>query len=316
MTLARPPLVAGSSLLVVVLATACARPAPPPSVYDDPALAAQVADGDGIDGTAPRLSGWVNGRETHYWILDGAVPNAMPLYRLCRREGDDDCVPIDHPPIVDALPGDPDYSPFGQIYWVRLPEGWDGQLASVAEADAAALRTPEPTSFLMHCPIAALDAGLDAGGDVVLNPETPIYVRGMQARCFDFSATRDNRAVLPSGELFERHVYLLTRDGEAEPLSEPSRMTDLNGDGDQLDSNNIFGVGLEDFDYTPLWRLVRVTVPAGLASIETTPAYTSASDMFDVAPDYTITARATQVIDFEITSTLINCPLQSAPGQL
>ena len=303
-------------LSLLIALAGCAPPTPPPSVYDDASLAAQIADGDGIDGTAPLFQAWVNGRETRYWILDGAVPNAMPLYRLCRREGDDDCVPVDHPPIVDALPGDADYSPFGQVHWVLLPEGWDGQLTSVAEANAAALRPPEPSSFLMHCPIAAPDAGMDVGDGVVLNPETPIYVRGMEARCFDFSATRDNRAVLPSGALFERHVYLLTREGEAEPLSEPARMTDLNGDGDQLDSNNVFGVGLEDIDYTPLWKLVRVTVPAGLPSIETTPAYTDAADMFDVAPDYTISPRAGQIVDYEITSTLINCPLQSAPGRL
>ena len=302
--------------LVVLIALGCADPAPPPSVYDDVALAAQIADNDGLDGVAPRFQAWVNGREVYYWILDTVSPTAMPVYRLCRPEGDDDCAPIDHPPIVDALPGDPGYSPFGQVHWVHLPEGWDGQLTSVAEVNEAALTPPTPSSFLMHCPIAALDVGIDVGEGVVLDPDTPIYVRGMEARCFNFSATRENRALLPSGELFERHVYMLTREDETLPLAEGPRMMDLNGDGDQLDSNNIFGSGLEDIDYTPLWKLVQVTVPAGLASIDTTPAYTQATDMFDIAPDYTITARRTEIVDYEITTTLLNCPLQSAPGQL
>ena len=38
--------------------------------------------------------------------------------------------------------------------------------------------------------------------------------------------------------------------------------------------------------------------------------------MFDVAPDYTITPIAGQIVDHELTDTFINCPLQSADGVL
>ena len=109
---------------------------------------------------------------------------------------------------------------------------------------------------------------------------------------------------------------MLRREDETAPLVERAQMVDLDGDGDLNDSNNIFGVGLEDADYTPLWRMVTVTVPAGLPSIETTPAYTSSTDMFDVAPDYTITPLPDRIVDYELTETLINCPLQSAIGSL
>lgn len=302
--------------LACLLAACSNPPPPPPSVYDDAALAAQVDDNDGIDGTAPLRTGFVHGEPVAYWTIGGAPANAMPIYRLCRPEGGERCAPIDHPIIAPFLPGDDGYAAYGQVHWVELPEGWDGQLASVEDALAEAEREPRASSELLHCPIAAEDAQIEVGDGATVRPERRVFVRGMEARCFDFSVTRPNRAVLPGGELFVRHVYVLTREGEDAPLVEEMQMADLNGDGDQLDSNNVFGVGLEDSDYTPLWRMVTVTVPAGLATIDTTAEYTDAEDMFMVAPDYTITPRTDRIVDYEITEVLINCPLQSAPGRL
>ena len=125
--------------------------------------------------------------------------------------------------------------------------------------------------------------------------------------------------MLPGGQLFIRNVYVLRREGEDTPLVEELRAQDLNGDGDQRDSNNLFGVGLEDDDYTPLWRMVMVTIPADTPSIEAEggqPEVTDAAQLFDVAPDYTITPIEGAVLDYELTETLINCPLQSANGTL
>lgn len=305
------------------LVQGCAsEPEPLPSVYDDPTLAAQVAANDGFDGVSPRFQAFVHGEPVRYWTIPGTASSAMPVYQLCRAEGDE-CVPLEHPTVAPALPGDPGYSPFGRVHWIEVPAGWSGQVGSVEEALALLPSGDEPraTTLLWHCPIAALDAAVEVSDDATVGPETRVFVGGREARCFDFTATRENRRVLPDSSLFQRHVYVLTREGESEPLSEPMRMADLTGDGDTLDSNNVFGVGLEDQDYTPLWKMVAVTVPAGYASIDTAADdgvadYRSATDMFDVAPDYTITARTDRIVDFEITETLINCPLQSADGSL
>ncbi|MCA9604414.1 MAG: hypothetical protein KC619_02395 [Myxococcales bacterium] len=282
-------------------------------------MAAQIAEHDGIDGTSPLFSAFVHGRPVTYWTIDGATPRAMPMYRLCEATGSR-CEPIDHPIVVGAIPGDEGFSPFGQIFEVAVPEGWSGRIGSVDEVMAAVegegLAAPRATSELLHCPIAAADARLEAGDGSEIAPARPVHYEGRQALCFDFTATRPNHAVLPSGELFIRNVYVLRREDETAPLVERAQMVDLDGDGDLNDSNNIFGVGLEDADYTPLWRMVTVTVPAGLPSIETTPAYTSSTDMFDVAPDYTITPLPDRIVDYELTETLINCPLQSAIGSL
>ncbi|MBX3274873.1 MAG: hypothetical protein KF729_31705 [Sandaracinaceae bacterium] len=288
-------------------------------MYDDPGLAARIAEHDGIDGVATLFHAWVHGRRTSYWTIEGATRRAMPVYRLCRHDAAT-CAPIDHPIVAGHLPGDEGYAHYGQIHDVAVPEGWDGQVGSVEEAltlaDELGVPPARARSELWHCPIAALEAGVEVAPGVTVAPARRVFVGGREARCFDFSAGTPNRSVLPSGELFVRHVYVLRREDEALPLVEAARGADLDGDGELRSSNNVFGVGLEDDDYTPLWAMVPVTVPAGLPSIEASPAYTAATDMFDVAPDYTITPREGRIVDHEITSVLIDCPLQSAPGSL
>ena len=311
----------GTCLLSITLLSGCAPAEPPPSIDESATLSAQIAEHDGVDDVLRRFSAFVHGEPVQYWHIPGQGEHAAPLYRLCRPEGEDDCAALDHPPIVDLLPGDDGYSPFWQVHWVQLPEGWSGQITSVEQMRAViaseGAAEPRSTSELMHCPIVASDVQIEVDDGVLQRAGGTLYVRDFAAHCLDFTATRAHHSVLPDGTLFIRNVYLLTREGESAPLSEPARMMDLNGDGDTQDSNNIFGVALSDADYTPLWRLVRVTVPAGLSSIDDgTPAYRSHSDMFDVAPDYTITPIDGKIVDYEITPTLINCPLQSAPGQL
>lgn len=323
--LTRRGLAHGAAIVLTLAGVGCDEPLEPlPSVYDMPALAGLLDEEDGIDEGEGRSSAFVHGEPVRYWSFGVGGERAMPLYRLCRAEGEEACVPIDHPPIVDRLPGDEGYAPYGQEHWVELPEGWTGRLASVEEIEAAldalGLDAPRPTSILWHCPIAGPSATLEVAANTVVAATQPIYVRGMEARCFDFSAN-PNRAVFPDGQLFVRNVYVLTREGEEQPLTERARMMDLTGDGDTNDSNNIFGVGLDDADYTPLWRIVRVTVPSETSSIddtldETQAQYQDAHDLFDVAPDYTITPIDGRVVAHELTESLLNCPLQSAEGQI
>lgn len=118
-----------------------------------------------------------------------------------------------------------------------------------------------------------------------------------------------------------RNVYVLTRNGEGAPLNEPARGADLTGDGDELDSNNVFGVALRDGDYMPLWKVVSVTVPSDYASIdthadETMADYRAASDVFTVDAEYRITPIEGRVDDFSIGEVLVDCPLQSREGRL
>lgn len=297
-----------------------------PSVYDDSTLTDRIDSADGVDREVTRVSAFVHGERTWYWLFGEAAEQPMPAWVLCERTTDDGCEPVDHPYVIDALPGDEGYSPFGQVYWVPVTGKWHGELLTSREAIDEAVseglvEEPEKQLRFLHCPVVHPDVRVEVGPDEWVEPG-PVYYRGQQARCFDFSATRPFGYTITLDELvIVRNVYVLTRDGESAPLSEPMRMMDLTGDGDTNDSNQIFGVGLGDPDYTPLWRMVPVTVPAGYASIDTsmdelTADYTSSDDMFETDADYHITPIDGRVVDYELTDVLLDCPLQSASGSL
>ncbi len=321
-------------LLVLVL-SGCAEPdlylpagATVPSVTTDAARLSLLDDNDGVEREVLRVNSFVDGGPTVYWGF-GMVDDApMDLYVLCRTEGIGACRPIaEHPPIAEAMPGMPEYHPFGRIVEVEVTAAYAGQRIPSVEALEQAvarglLRAPVRTLRYREIPLVHPDVRLEVDEGVFVEP-TSVYAEGFEGAAFDFSLTHGEYRLVDErgGVVLVRNVYVLTRDGETMPLGEPMRMMDLTGDGDTNDSNQIFGVGLASPDYTPLWRMVTVTVPATYASIDTTmdetmAEYMDAHDMFDVAFDYTITPIAGRVVSFEVTDRLINCPLQTAPGSL
>jgi hypothetical protein len=295
-------------------------------VYDDAATAARIDANDGVDGTIPRFNGFGGGERAFYWHFGGASATPMDAYVPCRRVSDRYCeTATDHPMIVDAVPGDAAYSPYLRIHRLPLTDRWAGERIPSFDAVDEAVRAgladePGEENLFAHCPIVHLDTRLDVGTGEPAAP-TAIYVRGTEARCFDFTPAHRERPLDLDGTVVLRNVYVLTREGDAGPLVEELRGADLTGDGDLLDTNNIVGATLADADYTPMWRVVMVTVPAAYASIdtamdETSAEYRSSHDMFDVAPDYTLTPIAGRVVSHEETLMMVNCPLQSAPGAL
>ena len=285
----------------------------------DPALAEQVAIEDGVEGTVPISYAFVDGGPARYWGMGTSSATPQRAAVLCRETGGE-CDPIDHPIVLEHLPGEAGYSAFGRVTEVRVSAAFAGEVMGSWEAveDAAAdgLATLEERNAYINCPIVAPDVRVET--DDATRAPRPAYVRDMQAQCMLFgSGGRLGLGELGTteGAVLIRNVYVLTRDGEDGPLVEGMRMEDLTGDGDQVDSNNIFGVGLDSVEYTPLWRMVTVTVPAGYASIDsaldqTVADYRDARDMFDVDPvTYGITPLDGRVVAYEETDTLVNCPL-------
>lgn len=301
-----------------------------PSITTNADRVALIDDGDGVDREVRLTNAFVGGEPVRYWGM-GTVPDDEPmdLYVLCRRAGGiGACRAIaEHPPIAVAMPGSPDYAPFGRVIEVEVGAAYAGErIPSVAALEQAVARgllsAPRRTTRFREIVQVHPDVRLEVDAGVLVAP-TPIYAEGYAGAAFDFSTTHGEYELVDErgGVVLTRNVYVLTRDGDAMPLSEPARMADITGDGDTNDSNQVFGVALTSPDYTPLWRMVRVTVPAAYASIdtasdETMAEYMNSHDMFDIAPDYTITPIAGRVVSHEITTTLINCPIQSAPGAL
>ncbi len=327
------PLV-GALLLGVLVLGACDAGAsylPPgasvPSAYDDPALAAQIDAGDGVEREVLRVQGFAAGAPTTYWDL-GEVESAatMPLHRLCRRTGAR-CVPVDHPYVVEHLPGDAGYSHFGRVSAVEVTGAWAGEVfPSRAAIDDGVrdglLLAPRETNLYVHAPLVHEDVRVQVGDDMFVAP-VPVYARGLAATVIDFGATHGDRLLedTSAGTILLRNVYVITREGESMPLNERARGADLTGDGDTDDSNNVLGVDFEDERYTPAWTMVLVTVPSTYASIDTAMDQTIADarageDLFTIDADYQLAPIEGRVVDFEETARIVDCPIQSAPGAL
>lgn len=298
-----------------------------PSAFDDPALVAQIDANDGAEREVLRLHGFADGAPAVYWEL-GEIESAatMPLHRLCRRSGAR-CVPVDHPYVVEQLPGDPGYSHFGRVSTVEVTGAWAGEVFPSRQAIDDGVRdglllAPQQTNLYVHAPIVHRDVRVEVGDDAFASP-VPIYARGLEASCIDFAATHGDRLLDDSSTatILLRNVYILTRDGEDLPLNERMRGEDLTGDGDTNDSNGVLGVSFEDERYTPAWTVVLVTVPATYASIDTAMDQAVADarageDLFTIDEDYELTPIEGRVVGFEETGRIVDCPIQSAPGAL
>lgn len=299
-----------------------------PPLAGDPALAARVAEADGLGDRVLRTHGFSQGEPIWYWDL-GPVEGdrAMPIYVLCRPEGRS-CAPIEHPRIADALPGSAGYTSFGWIHEVPITDGYAGEvipsvLALEDARRAGLLGSPEPTRWFIELAIAHPDVQLELAEASFVGPNATVYAEGVAAPAFDFEAAHGRLPLIdPStGQMLARNVYVLTREGETLPIHERARGTDLTGDGDTADSNNILGTRPGEPDFSSLWHVVRVTVPADYASIDTAgddsvASFRAAGDLFTIAPDYSLTPIAGRVVDFTIEPSWVNCPVQSAPGEL
>lgn len=345
-------------LLTASIATGCVEPLASdevpmrdvfPAGTDVPWASGFVADmidaNDGVEGdVVSRLSGFANSARFWYWDFGAAPSFVAPLWKLYLEISPTEIEFVDHPPIWDVVPGDPGYSPFWAINLVEVSEKYAGEVITSRQGLEDAIReglleTPEPAlddegnPLYVNCPVVAEDTLLEVGGENGTVEAREAYYRGVEVAYFDFDENEEGHRPYSGQEIPVGTIYELTKVNETLPLSEPIRQVDMTGDGDQVDTNNIFDLYLEDGDrFTPLWQMVRVFVPADTLSIgdnralpvaerETTAEFISDRNLFDVDAD----GVRTPVLDdegnpyisgFEETDFLMNCPMQTAPGQI
>jgi hypothetical protein len=287
-----------------------------PSVHDDRVIERQIEQNDGVEDELPLIHGFAGGRAIAYWDLGPAPDFAAPVFRLVREEAGGDLVPIDHPTIVDVIPGDVGYSPFRSILTVTVTDVYAGELltsfAAVQEAERRGMvEAPRIQRRAINGPAVARDVSLEVGGDAEpLAAPSRFFYKGMSVDHFDFGefALEENTNV-PTGPR-----YVLRREG-GEPLSEVLRGVDITGDGDTNDTNDVFAGPPDDDAFTPLCQTVAVAVAAATDSIddsgdETMAGIRAASDLFD--PD----AVPGTVVAFSATDDLRDCPQQREAGGL
>jgi hypothetical protein len=287
-----------------------------PSADDDRALDARIAANDLVTGVVPRGSAFAGGEPAHAWDFGLAPDFAAPLFVLVRETAPDVYERIDHPPISETVPGDPGYSPYGSLFYVEITDAYQGELITSPYAlqeavDDGLVMPPALQLRAVDYPIVASDVRLDLGGGAApLAPAGRLFYQGELVRYYDLGAIALDQGV----HVPEVPRYVLRRDG-GEPLSEPVRHIDLDGDGDILDSNDVFAARPADETYAARWRTVTVAVPAATASIDTSHDETvadmrAATQLFDPDP------VAGVVLAFDVTDEVRHIALQRTAGGL
>lgn len=245
-----------------------------PSLLDRPELAAQLDEYSPLGGDGANLgftSGFRDTAPFAYWDFGPAVATPLPLYVLVDYTG---AWVQDHPPIVDAVWGDPGYQPLCTIYHVRVGPNYVGQRMASFEAVRDAqqafppiVAAPVSTDEVIACPIVHPGASLSRPGKPDASP-TVAYYRGVAISVFAFTGqplgTVADVAAAPQGG----YLLSLRREG-GEPLSEPHRRVDMTGDGDRRDTNNIVFAKAGAGAGTGVLRRLSVVVAADYGSIDT-----------------------------------------------
>jgi hypothetical protein len=286
-----PPIV-----LLALLASACVGPqvsdlpgaaglvrpagAVVPSLYDDPEVVAKIADADGVDALIPIFSGFAGGNPARYWDLGPAPDFAAPVFVLYRREGEA-LIELPHPPIFGQIPGDTGYSPYRRLFEVEVTAAYAGEIipsvTAINEAQERGLvGEVNRSSDGRNWPVAVLGAMVNGGGGgaagVATGQARTFFFDGKSGSFLDFGATPIENGPVPVPTI---DIYVMRREG-GEPLSEPARGVDMDGDGDTLDTNNVFAATTADPGYSPRCREVTVTVAADVTSIDTSRDETQA----------------------------------------
>lgn len=292
-----------------------------PGIATDELLAAQVDQNDGVDRRVPLNSAFVGGGQVRFWDFGPAPDNSAPLVFLRRPTTDGSIDLVPHPPILDVIPGDPNYTPFWAVWHVDVSDSYAGEvipsLQALQEAQSLGLvSAPEQRPAYLNCPVVHPDVRIEVGAGNDDAAPSPGFYRGVQVDLvnFAFRPLLEDKTHVPVADL-----YVLKREG-GDPLSEVTRGVDMTGDGDTNDSNNLFQHARDDDPYTPLSRIVIVTVPAAYMSIDSyqDEAMADATDdaqLFETGSDPPA-PRAGAVLAVERTDELRNLPVQEEPGEL
>ncbi|MEO7730259.1 MAG: hypothetical protein ABIY55_04755 [Kofleriaceae bacterium] len=276
-----------------------------PSVADDSELADQVQTNDGIDDAAFIVAGdqlglstgWSAGAEVHYWALGPAAVTLSPIYQLYDQAG----MRLPHPALVDALPGDPGYTPFHTLNRVVVTDAYQGELittvAALADAiDLGLIDDPEPTNTFVASPLVLPGTRAERGPGATSEAEI-VYARGYEAGMLRFG---DELALRGRGQLPTAQVSFLR--GAHDPTYDLTRP--------------IFQATLPDTPpkraYTPVSERVDVDLAEGVA-----PAtITDDAQLFVRTPGGAIESSKATVARFQVTPTIELLPLQLTDGSL
>lgn len=269
-----------------------------PHVSTNPDLARQIRVSDGISdtlltmngGVIPQKSGWAKGEAVRYWDLGDAPQVGALLYVLVARSGDQ-VVPIGHPYVGLALPGDPGYSPFLFVQHVVITDRYRGEVLPSAEAIADAVELglveePVPVLQIVDGPIVAQGHRLDNGAEVPTET-VPVFVHGYAADLLPVGGGAAFRPLARLGRLPRGDVHRIWVGNAVSAIPEPTFQNAPSA-------------------WTPMARVIECQVTPPLVGA---PAAPDESLLFTRDMMGNLTTATDRVMDWEITTTVKNWPL-------
>lgn len=183
-----------------------------PSAYDDVQLARKIDMGDGLNNqTLMVKDGFAAGQPVKFWDLGPAKRSAVPAYLLARCEGGRPLPdqPVDHPLLIDTLPGDSDYSPFRTIAFACITASYAGQRITSLDAlddaiDLGLVLEPQAATIWRNLPVVNRGIGLNVR-DTVRQP-AEAYYKGKTVQYHNFldeEGEFPNAGTIPTGYMYE-----------------------------------------------------------------------------------------------------------------
>lgn len=299
----------------------------PPLASKNADLSSQITTNDGLDDTVLKASGgviplsttgFVGGRATNYWTFGAMTRAPSPLYMLVHA---DHTPVVEHPPWVDALPGDPAYSAIHTLFEVEVTDKYKGEVitSSTALADAIDLGLvkapvpvlvpgqpappPPPNGYHVASPIV-LDGtkiAVDTAGTAVT--ATKVYGHGVEAGIFLFGGVA---GIQPGSFIQPTYQVSFLREQGVSASYDPDRPVF------QVAPPTDETMAQTTLTYTPLTTVVNVDLMNGHHVTD----ITSDDQLFVRNSKGAITSTTAAVAAFQITTTVILDEQQYTAGKL
>ena len=193
-----------------------------PSVAMNHDLANQIAINDGFDSDALMMSSYVitrgsggfaaDGTPVKYWVIGDTDLAPSPIYIFGRVDPTSAAfAPLpDHPPLVEVVPGDPEYQPIHTIYRVAVTDKYDGQqittLAALSDAiELELIQAPLAIKVFVNWPIVRSGLQLEVGPGTATIAPTPVYAHGYAVDSFPLGGARGMQpnpfGILPTSQV-------------------------------------------------------------------------------------------------------------------
>ena len=288
-----------------------------PALEADEAAAKKLAANAALASFIPLRTGYFNGNEVAYWDFGELTSiNLKPMYIFRYHNETGDAVdlaqdPNGHPNLIDAIPGDMAYTPLRQIYGVELTSSYRGERITSIRAledavDMGIARAPVASDYFTNCLVVPSNITMQTTEDgQSIGPENAYYKgKIVKQFCVGDLYSKIGAIMLTDNKFKPGTAYTIRRRSDAKVLDETLLDSDLNDDGDLLDTNTIFNDTVGTKTYSGIWNSFEVEVDRnwklGDASKE--------SDLFERDGDR-LTAKE-KVLSFRDRGVFLNRPIR------